>query len=324
MIWELIANATINIRYTYWRFNFLFEIMKPTNNYWLNIITWNFGSWKTFWLWVELYDLKSKNPDVCIISNVPRAITDIYYNSIQDFQMILEHLYLFYEETNDLVDNYDSTRKDIVLVMDESQIYFPARWFADKKQKELREKLTIILTQCRKRYTRIWCAVQRTKMLDINFRRLADNIRFYEKTSRLWIKLARLYIFECWWAIDDLIWDDTDLFSSEEKLLEKDINNAALSSHQTELLDSLLVIKHPTRKLRREKNLTKHISWLLENVYHLTYTEFRKKLYLNIYEIPDIEITNQDQIPIFRYWKHLEDLYWNKLVKDENIYKYIN
>ena len=208
--------------------------MKPTSNYGLSIITWNFGSWKTFGLWVELYELKEKNPDICIISNVPRSITDIYYNSIDDFQMVLNHLYMFYEETNNTLRNYNTTRKDIVLVMDESQIYFPARWFADKKQKELREKLTIILTQCRKRYTRIWCAVQRTKMLDINFRRLADNIRFYYKDSFLWIKLARLYIFQCGWVLSDLMWDDSTTWSNEEDLMSMDLNNGKLTSHQTE------------------------------------------------------------------------------------------
>lgn len=290
----------------------------------MSIITGNFGSWKTFWLWVELYKLKSENPDVCIISNVPRSIADIYYNSLQDFQMVLEHLYTFFEETNNIIDSYDKTRKDIVLVMDESQIYFPARWYADKKQKELREKLTIILTQCRKRYTRIRCAVQRTKMLDINFRRLADNIRFYFKDSFLWIKLARLYIFECWWAIDDLTWNDSDLFSSEEKLLERDINHWALTSHQTDILNSLLVLKHPRRNLRHEKNITKHISWLVKNVYKLDYGQFKEKLYLNVRKRPLIELVNKDDIPVYQYWECLEDLYWNLLVKDENIYKYIN
>lgn len=296
--------------------------MEPTKNYWLNIVTWNFGSWKTFKLWCLLYDLKEKNPNVCIISNVPRSITDIKYNSIDDFQMVLEHMYMFYEETNKQFETYDSTWKDIILVMDESQIYFPARWFADKKQKELREKLTIILTQCRKRYTKIYCAVQRTKMLDINFRRLADYIRFCEKNKFFGINYARLYIFECSWAIDDLIWEDWDLFSSEEKLLEMDINNHAISRHMTDILNSMMIIWHPKRNLRNEKNVTKHISWLLKNEYTLTYEEFRKKLYLNVVERPQIQIKNQDMLPILQYWKQLEDIYWNKLMEYENRYKY--
>ena len=293
-----------------------------TKNYGLNIITWNFGSGKTFKLWTVLYELKEENPNVCIISNVPWSITDINYNSIDDFQMVLEHMYMFFEETNENFGTYDSTRKDIVLVMDESQIYFPARWFADKKQKELWEKLTIILTQCRKRYTKIYCAVQRTKMLDINFRRLADYIRFCEKYRWFGINLARLYIFECSWAIDDLIGDDANLFSSEEKLMEMDINDGAISRHLTDILNNILILKHPKRWLWNEKNVTRHISWLLKNVYDLSYEEFRKKLYLNVVERPEIEIRNQDMLPIYQYWKQIEDLYGNRLMKYENRYKY--
>lgn len=295
-----------------------------TKNYWLNIITWNFGSWKTFKLGTVLYDLKEENPNVCIISNVPRSITDIYYNSINDFQMVLEHMYMFYEETNKDFNTYDSTWKDIVLVMDESQIYFPARWFADKKQKELREKLTIILTQCRKRYTKIYCAVQRTKMLDINFRRLADYIWFCEQYKRFGIQLARLYIFECSWAIDDLIGDDGDLFSSEEKLMEMDINDWGISRHMTDVLNSLMILQHPKWNLWNEKNVTRHISWLLQDIYTLNYEEFRKKLYLKVIERPQIEFKNNDLIPIYQYWKQLQDLYWNKLLINENRYKYYN
>lgn len=298
--------------------------MENTKNYGLNIITGNFGSWKTFKLSTILEDTKEKNKDVCIISNVPWSITDIYYNSIEDFQMVLEHMYMFYEETNKNFDTYDTTRKDIILVMDESQIYFPARWFADKKQKELREKLTIILTQCRKRYTKIYCAVQRTKMLDINFRRLADYVRFLDKQTRLWITLTRLHIFECSWAIDDLIGDDSELFSSEEKLMEKDINNGEISRHLTDVLQDIYAIIHKKRWIRKEKNITKHISGLIKDEYKLTYNEFRKKLYLNIIEKPIIETRNQDQIPIYQYGKKLTTLNGITVIENENRYKHID
>lgn len=277
--------------------------MKPTWNYGLSIITWNFWSWKTFWLWIELYKLKDENPNVCIISNVPRSITDINYNSIDDFQNVLDHLYKFFEETNNELEDYDKKRKDIVLVMDESQIYFPARWFGDKKQKQLREKLTIILTQCRKRYTKIRCATQRTKMLDMNFRRLADYIRFFYKDSILGFKFAKLHIFECSWAINDLLWDEWTLFNNPDELAEMDINDGAIARHQTEILNDLLVILHPKRKLRIEKPITKHISWLLEDVYKLEYEDFKKKLYLNEEKKEEhiICIRNQDYLPLILY-----------------------
>jgi DNA helicase HerA-like ATPase len=67
------------------------------------------------------------NPDICVISNVPREITDIYYNSVEDFKKVVDYMYRFYAETNSDTKKYDKHRKDIVLVMDEAQIYFPAR-----------------------------------------------------------------------------------------------------------------------------------------------------------------------------------------------------
>ena len=65
---------------------------KPNSLYWLTMITGDFWSWKTFWLGAELYDLKSSNPDVCLIANVPRWITDIYYNSVEDFKVLINYL----------------------------------------------------------------------------------------------------------------------------------------------------------------------------------------------------------------------------------------
>lgn len=92
----------------------------------------------------------------------------------------------------------------------------------------------------------------------------------------------------------------------------------------TDILNSLMIIQHPKWNLWNEKNVTKHISWLLQNIYNYTYEDFRKKLYLNVVERPEIELKNEDNIPILQYWKQLEDIYWNKLMKYENRYKYIS
>ena len=123
---------------------------KPNSLYWLTMITGDFGSWKTFWLGAEIYQQKMENPDICLISNVPREITDIYYNSVEDFKKVIDYVYRFYAETNTDTKLYDKHWKDIILVMDEAQIYFPARWFADKDKKALWDKLIIVLTQCSK------------------------------------------------------------------------------------------------------------------------------------------------------------------------------
>ena len=90
--------------------------MKPKSLYGATMITGDFGSWKTFWLGAELYQQKKDNPDICLIANLPRSITDIYYNSMSDFTRLVDHLYRFYAETNSDLENYDNKWKDIISI----------------------------------------------------------------------------------------------------------------------------------------------------------------------------------------------------------------
>lgn len=279
---------------------------KPNSLYGLTMITGDFGSGKTFWLGAEIYEQKMSNPDICLISNVPREITDIYYNSVEDFKKLVDYLYRFYAETNTDTKKYDTHYKDIILVMDEAQIYFPARWFADKDKKELREKLIIVLTQCRKRYTKFWFATQRTKMVDLNFRRLADYIRYFSILDTPLVKISKLNVYQCGGGISDLLWEDGVTWQTEEELEESNVYHW-YGKHNTTLMDSILKIKHPSWWLWQEKHVTKHICWLFGDFFNLSYDEFREQLYLTVYEVPKIEIYNQDNIPIFRYGKKLVD-----------------
>lgn len=273
------------------------------------MITWDFWSWKTFWLGAELYDQKMSNPDICLIANVPRWITDIYYNSVEDFKLLIDYLYRFYAETNADTKKYDKHRKDIILVMDEAQIYFPARWFADKDKKALWDKLIIVLTQCRKRYTKFWFATQRTKMVDLNFRRLADYIRYFSIVENALFKVSKLNVYQCWWWISDLLWEDWVTWEDEDQLEDSNVYHW-FWKHNTTLMDSILKIKHPSWWLWQEKHVTKHISGLFWNYFDLTYEEFKHKLYLTVYDVPVIEITNQDHLPIFQRWHKLVDFDW--------------
>ena len=282
---------------------------KPNSLYWLTMITGDFWSWKTFWLGAELYDLKSSNPDVCLIANVPWWITDIYYNSVEDFKKLIDYLYRFYAETNNDTKKYDKHWKDIVLVMDEAQIYFPARWFADKDKKELWEKLIIVLTQCRKRYTKFWFATQRTKMVDLNFRRLADYIWYFSIMENALFKVSKLNIYQCGGGVSDLLGDDWVTWENEDQLEDSNVYHGYWK-HNTTLMDSMLKIRHPFWWLWEEKHVTKHISWLFWNFFEMSYDEFKHKLYLTVHDEPAIEILNQDHLPIFQ-WRHkIVDNYW--------------
>ena len=295
---------------------------KPSSLYWLSMVTWEFGSWKTFWIECELYRLKSENPDTLIIANIPISITDRYYNSVEDFKKVVDFIYRFYAETNADTKKYDKHRKDIVLVMDEAQIYFPARGFADKDKKELWDKLIIVLTQCRKRYTKFRFATQRTKMVDLNFRRLADYIYFCSIVENRLFKVSKLNVYQCGGGVSDLLWEDWVTWETEDQLEESNVYSW-FWRHNTTLLDSFLMIENPKWNLWKEKHVTKHICWLFGNYFNCTYEEFKKSLYLTVKDVPLISIYNQDNIPLCYYWKKTVDLYWdivnfNEVNEEEN------
>ena len=284
--------------------------MKPNSLYWATMITWDFWSWKTFWLWAELYQQKKDNPDICLIANIPWSITDIYYNSMSDFSKIVDYLYQFYAETNNDLKWYDDKWRDIIIVMDEAQRYFPARWF--KENKELWEKLTIILTQCRKRYTKFRFATQRCKMVDLNFRRLADYVRFFRKDNLFMFKVSRLNIFQCGGWVSDLLGEDWITWETIEDLQESQVYRWVWR-HNTDILDSILKILNPSRWLRDEKHLTSHICWLFWNYFNMSYEEFVSRLEVEKHLVPAVWIFNDDWIPVLSIWKKYIDNYWKTL-----------
>ena len=283
---------------------------KPKSLYWATMITWDFWSWKTFWLWAELYQQKKDNPDICLIANLPRAITDIYYNSMTDFTKLIDHLYRFYAETNNDLKDYDKKWKDIIIVMDEAQRYFPARWF--KENKELWDKLIIILTQCRKRYTKFRFATQRTKMVDLNFRRLADYIRYYRKDNIFMFKVSRLNVFQCGGGVSDLLGEDGVTWETVDDLKDSEVYSW-LWNHNTDILDSILKITNPKWELWDEKHITQHICWLFGDYYNLTYDDLLEKFKVNQHKEYAVWLYNDDWIPLMWFGEKIVDDYWTIL-----------
>ena len=123
-----------------------------------SLIIWDFGTWKTYWVENICYEAKDKNPDdIMLIANVPMSITDIFYNSPEDLKQIIEYLFRFFIETNADINHYNRTFRDIILVVDEAHNYFPQDWTVLSWDKELLQKVRVILTQCRKRNVFILC-----------------------------------------------------------------------------------------------------------------------------------------------------------------------
>ena len=106
--------------------------------FWSSLIIWDFWTWKTFWVENICYESKSKYPeDILLISNIPNAITDIHYNSPDDLKQILEYMFRFFIETNWDIEWYNKTYRDIILVVDEAQLYFPQDWTVLSGDKEI-------------------------------------------------------------------------------------------------------------------------------------------------------------------------------------------
>jgi hypothetical protein len=142
----------------------------------------NFGSGKTFGTFLDLYGLDSN--ENYIIANVPYPKVDLFFSEKQDLYRIITQLEEYCQDTNyDIVKYYNevSKLKNVILVVDEAHLYFPAR--GRKEKNNLRDKISTLVSQCRKRNIKIYIISQRLKLVDLNFRRYSDFIIQYRKRS---------------------------------------------------------------------------------------------------------------------------------------------
>lgn len=252
------------------------------STFWSSLIIWDFGTGKTFWVENICYIAKSKYPmDILLISNIPNAITDIHYNSPDDLKQILEYLFRFFIETNWDIEWYNKTYRDIILVVDEAQLYFPQDWTVLSWDKELLSKVRVILTQCRKRNVKFYLCTQRWKTVNINIRRYTDYIymycmqHFFDNPK---FKKNTLEVYKCWGWVSDLLWEDGVSRNSVDDL-DKDKLWVNTMEYNSFLLDSIYKLKHYDWALRKEKHLTQYICWLPWNTLSISsYEEFREKL----------------------------------------------
>ena len=114
--------------------------------FWSSLIIWDFWTWKTYWVENICYQAKDKNPDdILLIANVPMSITDIFFNSPDDLRQIIDYMFRFFIETNWDINHYNRTFRDIILVVDEAQNYFPQDWSVLSWDKDILQKLRVIL-----------------------------------------------------------------------------------------------------------------------------------------------------------------------------------
>ena len=195
------------------------------NTFWSSLIIGDFWTGKTYWVENLVYESKKKDPDgVLLISNIPNAITDIFYNSPDDLRQILEWLFRFFQETNSDIEKYNHTFRDIILVIDEIHNYFPQDNTVLSSDKELMSKFRVILTQCRKRNVKLYICTQRWKTVNINIRRYTDYIYMYQMQyffDNIKLRRNTLEVYKCWGWVSDLLWEDWVSWATVEDL-EKD------------------------------------------------------------------------------------------------------
>lgn len=271
--------------------------------FWSSLIIWDFGTWKSFGVENICYEAKDKYPqDILLISNIPNSIVDIPYNSPEDLKQILEYMFRFFIETNSDIDHYNKTFRDIILVVDEAQLYFPQDWTVLSSDKDLLAKVRVILTQCRKRNVKFYLCTQRWKTVNINIRRYTDYIYMYNMQhffDNPKFKKNTLEIYKCGGGVSDLLGEDWVSWSDIDSL-DKDKIWVLTMEYNTFLLDKMYKLKHYNWNLWNEKNLTQYICWLPWNYLKISsYDEFKEML---VFWKDEFELKihfNDDWIPIF-------------------------
>lgn len=237
--------------------------------FWVYSVMGNFGSWKTFWTFLEISQLdKEKN---FIIANVPYKFVDLFYSKAQELYQIIEHLEAWIYGTNNDIFTYYFAKwsfKNIVLVVDEAHLYFNAR----KRDKGgLMERLDIILTQCRKRNIKIFFISQRLKRVDINIRRMTDFVIRYKlkRIPILGIQRSTKTVYENEGDLADIQWDDskTYVMNSESWKMKTDIEKSVMQSDL--FLPLLKIFRFPFWK-RLSKGQFSNFVWEAHNSYFIS------------------------------------------------------
>lgn len=164
--------------------------------YWLRLITWWFGAWKTKNVFQSAFLWKKQNPHWILISNMNYDFVDFYFNSKKDFDFILRDLVQYIHETN----SDEELKKSIAfppvkIIVDEAHLYLFARDF-----KWFTKDILLVLTQCRKRDISVDFITQELWQIDVFIRRLCPYIEYFEKMPLWMTKQSIVYSLDVEWT----------------------------------------------------------------------------------------------------------------------------
>lgn len=221
---------------------------------------WNFGSWKTFWTFLELFKLDKER--TYIIANVPYSVVDHYYSTTEDLLNVFDVLWEYSIKTNEQVESFYNNRwavKDIVLIVDEAHLYLWARESLTKAS--ILNQLKTIFTQCRKRKIRVVFITQRLTQIDIYVRRLADYVEEYEFNKFANIERVKWRLYLNKWDVADIETDTTTKFTNGEAKTYKEDTFITSSFFRplTSILELFVLFSSAYRRILLEEYQTYHI-----------------------------------------------------------------
>lgn len=156
------------------------------NNYWVYIVTWLYGWWKTY----NSNGLLKINKHVLNITNFSCQGADLQFRSLEDLIQILDAIYRFKL-------NPENRKHRIHIICDEWALYFDARNF-----KNFPAKFLPFLVQLRKLNVRFDIIVQNLNMIDVNFRRVCYEVRRY-RNFWFFFKSELFTLLDEGWNLDD-------------------------------------------------------------------------------------------------------------------------
>ena len=277
---------------------------------------WNFGSWKTFGTFLELFKVDKEK--TYIIANVPYSVVDHYYSTTEDLLNVFEVLGEYSLDTNSILENFYNNRdnkKDIILIVDEAHLYLWARESLTKAS--ILNQLKTIFTQCRKRKIRVVFITQRLTQIDIYVRRLSDYVEEYNYVNRWIVEFVKKRIYLNKGDVADIETDTTTKFTNDwdaTTYKEDTLISSEFFRPLTTFLELFEFLSSGYRKILLEEYKTYHICWYPDlNVSKLKYEKF----------IEDIEIKNTEKKDFFTSLKDKCDGYitwvktWWNIVKNK-------
>lgn len=233
--------------------------------YWLSCVMWNFGSGKTFWTFLEMYQVEKRN--TYIIANVPYSRVDHYYSTQEDLLKVFEVLDQYTSLTNQQLENFYDAKdvvKDILVVVDEAHLYLWARESLTKSS--ILNKLKLIFTQCRKRKIRIVFITQRLSQIDIYVRRLSDYVEEYNMNTFLWLDIDKHNVYLNKWDVIDIETDQSIKINTDwdrQTVKEETLIYSDYFAPLTSFLELGAVLFNKWyREILKEEYLTYHVCGL--------------------------------------------------------------